>query len=263
MDKQADQLTPELVNLLRKSQTASQEEIFQLLLSPQQAVLQTLLKNPRFNEDHLLALLKRRDLNEEFIEHIYRRQKSSPSHRTQLAIARNPSCPSHLLRTLLQQLRLFELLDICFIPGGTADQKIAAERLIIQRLPTTPLGNKITLARRGTSNIVGEIIKEAQAQLMEACLTNPHLKEAAIFQYLRSSRACAEGISMIARHERWKMRPNLRLTILKNRKTPEIWYTLWLPQQNLVNLRQLLGHFRQHPARKNLIEKELLKRGSR
>jgi hypothetical protein len=245
---------------LQHSLTASNEEIFQILCSPRLDILSALTRNPNFNEEHLLALLKRRDLGEELINSLYLRKRQTLSHRGILAITKNPDCPAPLLRNLLPQLRLFELLDICYLPGVTADQKIAAERVIIHRLPTTPLGNKITLARRGTATLVGELLKDSQTQLAEACLANPRLKEAAVFQYLRSSRASAETISMIARHQRWKMRPNLQLAILKHRNTPHIWYTLWLPKQNLTILKQLSSHFRGQPARKQLIDSELLKR---
>jgi hypothetical protein len=248
------------ITLLQQSLTTGSEEIFHLLLSPQPDILLTLIRNPRFSEEHLLALLKRRDLSEELINNLYQRHRRGLSHRSLLAIVRNPNCPSPLLSNLLPHLRLFELVDLCYLPGVTSDQKYAAERALLQRLPTTPLGNKITLAKRGTATIVGELLKDSQPQLMAACLANPRLKEAAIFQYLRGSFANAESISMIARHQRWTLRPNLRLAILKHRNTPHIWYTLWLPGQNLPTLKQLAGHFRNQPERARMINAELSKR---
>jgi hypothetical protein len=240
--------------------TATHEEILQLLLLPQQDMFPPLIRNPHFSEEHLLVLLKRRDLNEELISNLYQRQRRKLSHRGLLAVVKNPNCPSQLLRNLLPQLRLFELLDLCHLPGVTVDQKFAAERAILQRLPTTPLGNKITLAKRATATVVGELLNDSQPQLMEACLANPRLKEAAIYQYLRGSRACAETISMIARHQRWKMRPNLRLAILKHQNTPQVWYTAWLPHLRLTTLKQLRDHFRGNPVKKLLIAMELRKR---
>lgn len=240
--------------------TANHEELFQLILDPDPKFLSLLLRNPLLSEDHLLALMKRRDLPTELINAIYRSKKQALSHRLLLAIVHNPTASGSLIRNLLPHLRLFELLNICILPGATPDQKLAAERTILQRLPTTPLGNKITLARRGTSNIVGELLNEGHPQLFEVCLTSPHLKEAAIFKFLRGATASAETISLVCRHSRWKERPNLKMAILKNSKTPEIWFTLWLPKLPLQALKQLHLSFKSQAKKRSLIEVELKKR---
>ncbi len=260
MNKQFPALDPENIKKLQCALSAGSEELFHLILDPDPEFLQTLFKNPKFNEDHLHALLKRRDLPEELITRIYQRYKASISHKIFLSIVKHPSTSGVLLRSLLPQLRLFELVDILYLPGATPDQKVAAERIILQRLPTTPLGNKITLARRGTANIVAELLKDGQPQLFAACLGSARLNEAAIYQFLRSSTATAETISMVARHNRWKQRPNLRLAILKNHKTPEIWMTLWLPRMHTHVLKQLLAGCRSNAVRMRLIKAELKKR---
>ncbi|MCK5826172.1 MAG: hypothetical protein KAG93_04000 [Desulfuromusa sp.] len=240
--------------------TASSDELFQLLLDPDVDYLQALLKNPQIGEDHLLILLKRRDLSAALINSLYKKQQPSLSHQLLLAVVKNPATSGALVRNLLPQLRLFELLDLCFLPGVTPDQKLAAERAVLQRLPTTPLGNKITLARRGTATIVGELLKEGQTQIFEACLGSPRLKEVAIYQFLREATASAETISLVARHNRWNQRPNLRLAILKNPKTPDIWFTLWLPKLHNHIIKQLLASYRSNSARKLLLKKEMKKR---
>jgi hypothetical protein len=261
MEKQNIHFNSDDAKKLQQGLTANRDKLFQLILDTDTNYLQTLLKNPQINEDHLLVILKRSDLSETFINLLYKKQQQSISHQTILAIVKNPATSGTLVRNLLPQLRLFELLDLCFLPGATPDQKLTAERAIRQRLPTTPLGNKITLARRGTANIVGELLKEGQSQLLEACLGNPRLKEVAIYQFLRGATASAETISMIARHSRWKQRPNLRLAILKHQKTPEVWLTLWLPKSPNQLLKQLLTTHRSNPTRKLLIQIEMKKRG--
>ena len=261
MDNSISNYDLNFVKKLQHGLTAEAEELFQLILDSDLEFLQTLLKNPQVNEDHLLALLKRRDLSEELINAIHKKHKHSISHRLVLALVKNPVTSGTLIRNLLPQLRLFELVDLIYLPGATPDQKLAAERTIQQRLPTTPLGNKITLARRGTANMVAELLKDGHPQLFEVCLSNPRLKEAAIYQFLRGATASAETISMVARHSRWNQRPNLRLAILKNTKTPVIWFTLWLPKMHRHIMKQLLAGCRSNPKRKYLIEVELKKRG--
>jgi hypothetical protein len=65
---------------------------------------------------------------------------------------------------------------------------------------------------------------------------------------------------MVARHAKWKMRPNLQMAILKNRRTPAIWYTLFLPRLRTPELRTLLASRRLDAPRKKLVRQELAKR---
>ena len=255
--------TPDSTNWKRVQDalTAKGERLYALLHDRNEDILTALLKNRALNEEHLLILLKRQDLSTELLTHIYMKSEHFHSHSVLVGIIRNPGTDGHIIRKILPRLRIFELLDTCLLPGASADLKLAAERMILQRIPTAPLGQKITLARRGTTAIVSALLKEGTTQLVDICLSNPHLKEAAVFQFLRSGAARAETISMIARHERWKQRPNIRLTILKNNKTPEIWFTLWLPKLPQALFIQLAQTLRQLPSRKQLIQAEKRRRG--
>jgi hypothetical protein len=251
------EFSPDLAGRLQKALTAGREELFHWVRDPSQTVLQTLLKNPGLDEEHLLALLKRPDLQENLIKAVYQRVETAASHRLKLALVRNPATPSWMSRSLLSGLHLFELVDLCVLPGSTPDQKLAAEREIVLRMESIPLGNKITLARRGTATIVGELLKQGHPQLMEPCLDNPRLTEAPIVQFLRSHRADAGTISSIARHPHWKNRPNVRQALLKNRRTPEVWFTLFLPGLHRKELKALLVSRQLTSRQKSLVEKAL------
>ncbi len=224
-------------------------------------MLRAALKNRNLNEDYLLALLRRRDLPEDLIKAINQRPELQHSHRLQLFLAKNPGTPGPIALSILPRLYLFELLDMCLLPGTTPDQKFAAEREIIKRLPMTELGNKMTLARRGTATLVAELLKEGDPKLVPLCLDSPRLQEIALVQFLNGPQATAETISMLARHAKWKTRPNLRLSILKNPRTPDIWYTLFLPQLRTVDLQGLLSSRRLRPPQKALVSEALQKRG--
>jgi hypothetical protein len=220
-------------------------------------VVQAALKNPALNENHLLAVLQRHDLSEEIIRSICRSPLADSSHKLKFALAKNPATPAHQLAALLPHLYLFELLNICCLPQVSPDQKLAAERVIIQRLPVTPLGNRLTLARRATPLILEALLKEGDQQLVEICLSNPHLKEGAVFQFLRGSKASAETISQVARHPRWQSRPNIREAILTNPKTPLIWFNLWLPSMRASEIKKLLTSHRLTAMQKKTVADRL------
>ncbi len=259
-DTEPDHLDIAHARRLRVALTATSDQLFQLILESDFEIVKTLLHNPNLSDEHLLTLLKRRDLSENIPKLIHQKRKNNLSHQLILALVKNPVTPGRLARNLLPYLRIFELVDLCFIPGGTPDQRLVAERTIIQRLPTTPVGNKITLARRATSIVVGELLKEGDSRTVEACLNSPRLKEAAVFQLLNGAAATATTISIVARHNRWNQRPNLRMSILKNRHTPGIWFTLWLPNLPTTIINQLLVSRRISKQQKDMVQAELRRR---
>lgn len=247
------------VELFQKALTGSGEELLAIIPQATSDLLQAIFKNPLLAENHLLAILKRRDLGEDTIKNICKLPLTESSHNLKVAIAHHPATPSPQLLALLPHLYLFELLNLCYLPGITPDQKIAAERAIIQRLAVTPLGNRMTLARRATSVVVEALLKDGDTRLVEICLSNPRLKEGALFQFLRSSSANGETISMVARHPRWQHRPNLREAILTNPKTPLVWFTLWLPAMSTTEVRRLLASNRLSAPQKMAVEERLRK----
>ena len=254
-------LDPILLRRLHWALTAGKEELFQAVTDPSMELLKALLNNPQLDENHLLALLKRRDLSGELLNMIYKLSLATDNHELKVALVHNPATPPHITLALLPHLYLFELVEICYLTNMTPDQKVAAERAIIQRLPTTPLGNKITLARRSTPAVVEALLKEGDPRLMEACLANPYLKEGAIFCYLNGPNTTPDGISAVARHPRWKGRVNLQLAILRNPKTPVIWYTLFLPHIGVGDLKGIIASKRITQAQKKLVQDELRRHG--
>ncbi len=250
-------LDAENAKILHRALTAAGDELMAMLESAPLDLLQVALRNPSLGESHLLLLLKRPDLKEEQLKGVCALAMVESSHSLKLAIARHPATPAAQLLAILPQLYLFELLNFCLLPGITPDQKLAAERSIIQRLPVTPLGNKLTLARRATATVLESLLKEGDPRVVEACLANPRLKEGAVYQFLRSSSAKAEAISMVARSQRWQSRPNLREAILTNPRTPLIWFTLWLPTMGRAELRRLISSAKLTPQQKKAVEQAL------
>lgn len=220
--------------------TAGSEALFEAVRDPSADVLLAALKNPALTADHLLTLLKRPDLSEQVIMAVTRTAVYEEHHGVQVSLFRHPATPNHLALPLVSRLHLFELVDSILIPAVPPDHRIAAERAVIQRLPSVPLGSRITLARRATAAVVEALLSEGDARLMDACLGNPRLSEGGIARLLHGSRATAEIISTIARHDRWKARPNIRRAILRNPRTPLVWFSLWLPALSPKELRELL-----------------------
>jgi len=258
---------PERVDLakaarLRLALEAGAEQLFALLQDPDPDLIRSALKNPHLGEEHLLALLKRRNLPEQLIRTMQRLAPVAGSRRLKIALAGHPNTPGSILSALLPQLFLFELVTVMQLPGVTPDQKLAAERAILKRLPETELGNKIALARRGSPALLEALLKEGEPRLIDAVLANPRLKESGVLSFLRSPAATAETISAVGRHPLWSSRPNLRVAMLRNRKTPPVWFTLFLPTLGSSELKNLLGSQRLAADQLAALRQELERRVS-
>ncbi|MBC7962059.1 MAG: hypothetical protein H7Y05_03870 [Steroidobacteraceae bacterium] len=237
---------------LRAALTADKDQLFTVVQDASGDVLLAVLRNPALDEQHLLTLLKRRGLDE-IPAAIYNNKRLLESYKVKFELVRHPETPSHIVLTLLPLLYIFDLLKLCQMPGIIADVHLGAERNIIRLLPVQPLGNKLTLARRGSAAVVEALLREGVPSVVEACLDNPYLKEGSLYQFLSSAQATAENVSIVARSSRWKGRPNIRLAILKNPRTPAIWFTMFLPGLPAVTLRYLLASPRLTFAQKELV----------
>ena len=245
---------------LRLALQADGEQLFALLRDPDPDLIRSLLKNPNLGEAHLLALLKRRNLSEQLIKTMHRLPTAAASRRLMIALAGHPNTPASVLSALLPQLFLFELVTVMQLPGVSPDHKIAAERAILKRLPETELGNKITLARRGSPALLEALLREGEPRLVAAVLENPRLKESGVLAFLKAPAATAETISAVGRHPVWGNRPNLRFAMLRNRKTPLIWFTLYLPTLSSSELKNLTGSQGLTPDQLSAVRQELAER---
>lgn len=225
---------------LQQALAGGREALYLAVTDPAPEVVRAALRNPLADESHILALLKRRDLSDDIYRALYGMELVRESHRLRVALAQHPLLPSQLLLQLLPHLYLFELVTVCHIPGLAPDQKAAAERAIIQRLPGTALGNKHTLARRATAPVLEALLLEGEPGLTDLCLMNPRLKEAAVILFLTGPTANAETISMVARSPRWGGKRTIRLAVLGNPRTPLVWFVAFLPSLPPAELDRLL-----------------------
>lgn len=234
--------------------TADKDKLFTVIQDSREDILLAALRNTELDERHLRMLLKRRELGS-IIAAIYANKRIMESYSVKFSLVAHPDTPLHIAQTLIPLLNIFDLLKLCLIPGISPDIHLAAERKIVQLIPAQPLGNKLTLARRGTAAILDALLREGVQNVVEACLDNSHLKEGSLHQFLTSAHATAEAVSMVARNSRWKSRPNIRLAILKNPRTPLIWFTMFLPELSSSTVRDLLASPRLTFAQKELVRK--------
>jgi hypothetical protein len=222
-----------------RARLATGEELKSLLYHPSSDVLYALLDNPALDEPLLGLLLSRNDLPAEIIENIATRKNFLKSYAVKRALVFHPKAPRLVGLRLLRDLYLMDLVQFSLSPSVSAELKRHAEEYIIARLPQLPLGQRITLARRGPARVVGALIATGHAQVLEIALDNPRLTEAQVLKVLWHDKLPQAVVLSVANHRKWSQHYNVRLALVRSSSTPLSIVLSYLPQLTVVDLREL------------------------
>jgi hypothetical protein len=171
-------------------------------------------------EDLALSLLKRPDLPAETIEQVGKSGVVLKYRKVSLALVEHPKTPRHVSLPLVRQLYTFDLMQVALTPTVPADLKRAAEEVLCNRLETISSGEKLTLAHRASGRVAGELLCDGEARVVHAALENPRLTEALIVRALMRPGAPAALVEAVCHHAQWSLRREVRVTLLRNEKTP-------------------------------------------
>jgi hypothetical protein len=224
---------------VERAQAASGEEITALIHHSSTDVLLALLDNPAFDEIKLCLMLERKNLPGEILEEIARRKALLKSYRVKRSLAFHPRTPRLVSLRLLRDLYLMDLVQVAILPGVSAELKRNAEEQLLARLPQIPLGQKITLARRGPARVAGALLAEGHAQVMPIVLENAYMTEAQILRALSREKLPLSVIPAILQHRKWSTTYNIRLALVRHPATPLASVLAFLPELTVTDLREL------------------------
>lgn len=202
-------------------------------------VLLALLDNPSLSEAQLCLLLSRKDLPNEVLEEVARRKTLLKHYSVRRALAFHPGTPRLASLRLLRDLYLMDLVQLTLLPGISAELKRNAEEQLLGRLPQLPLGQKITLARRGPARVAGALLAEGVAQTLAVALDNPFLNEAQILKVLSRENLHARVVHAISRHRKWSQCYNVRLALVRHPSSTLATILGYLPELTVSDLRVL------------------------
>src|ERR1700739_448948 len=177
-----------------RAAVATGDELAALLHHPSADVLLALLDNPALDEPQLCLLLERKDLPAEILEEVGKRKPLLKSYRVKKALCFHPRGPRLVTLRLIRDLYLMDLVQLPLSPAVPAELKRNAEEQLLARLPQIPLGQKISLARRGPARVAGALLAEGHAQVVSLVLDNPYMTEAQILKALAREKLPASVI---------------------------------------------------------------------
>jgi hypothetical protein len=225
--------------LRERALVATDEELAVLLHHPSVVVLLALLDNPALDETQVCVLFERRNLPSEILEEVARRKPLLKSYRVRRALAFHPRTPRLISLRLLRDLYLMDLVQITLSPGIYAELKRNAEEQLLARLPQLPLGQKITLARRGPGRVAGALLAEGHTQIVSIVLDNPNVTEAQILKALSREKLSTAVIPAISHHRKWSITYNVRLALVRHPSSPLATILAYLPEVTVSDLREL------------------------
>lgn len=198
--------------------------------------------DPNLTEDLALALLKRTDLHPEVIEILAKNATVRNSRKVRIALASHAHTPRHVSVPLARQFYTFDLMKVALSPTVPADVKVAVDDVLIARLKTVTVGERITLARRASGRVAAALLldgaiadgkikakddksvdsrkKDAEAvaresRVMRTALENPRLTEALVINAVLRPVAGPALVDAVAQHTKWSRRKEIRAALLR------------------------------------------------
>ena len=222
-----------------RASIATGNELATILYHPAADVLRALLDNPALDETQLCLLLERKDLPAEILEQVARRKPLLRNYRVKRALAFHPRVPRLAALRLLRELYVMDLVQLALLPGTPAELKRNAEDQLAARLPQLPLGQKVSLARRGPARIAGTLLADGHKQIVAVSLDNPNLTEAQILKVLSRERLSSDVIRAIAQHRKWSRTYNVRLALVRHAGSALSTTLSYLSELTVSDLREL------------------------
>ena len=208
--------------------------------SPAPADLLRTAADPALTEDLSLALLKRADLPTEVLQQLAKNANALKSRKVKIALASHPNTPRHVSVPLSRQFYTFDLMKVALSPSVPADVKVAVDDVLISRLKTVTIGERLTLARRASGRVAAALLLEVaimdgktidgkivdakitdaktvarETRVMQTALENPRLTEALVINSVLRPAASAALVHAVARHAKWSRRREIRAALLR------------------------------------------------
>src|ERR1700674_3280894 len=199
-------------------------------IGPAPADLLRTATDPALTEDLALALLKRADLPPEVIEQLAKNTNALKSRKGKIARSSHPKTPRHVSVPLARQFYTFDLMKVALSPTVPADVKIAVDDVLISRLKTVTIGERLTLARRASGRVAAALLMDVETisakiidaktaaretRVVQAALENPRLTEALVINSVLRPAARSALVHAVAQHAKWSPRREIRAALLR------------------------------------------------
>lgn len=171
-------------------------------------------------EDLALGQLKNQDLSTDVIEQLSRNAAVMKSRKVRIAVASHAHTPRRIALRIIRELYTFELMQFALRPAVAADLKRIADELLLSRVTSITLGERISLARRSSTLVAGALLLDKESRVWQPALENGRLTEAAVVKALQRSTVTLAFVEAVCHHSKWSVRHEVQVALLRNAHTP-------------------------------------------
>ncbi len=233
-----------------------------LISSQELPVLRGVASSARLTEDLALLLLKRRDLPPQVLEDLSRNASIMKYRKVIFGVVSHPRTPRHITLPITRRLYTFELMQLALMPAVAADLKLAIEETLVSRLETLSSGERMSLARRGSTRIAASLLTDPETRVIEAALDNSYLTEVWVVKTVMRDDCPHPLVHAVCKHSKWSLRRDVQVALLRNQQTPlapAIAIAAALPAHIV---RDVLHHSRLQPNIKAYLAEQLARRSA-
>ncbi len=223
---------------------------------PRRAPAQDLAESA-LTEDIALGLLKGGDLTAEEIERIAKNAGVMKSRKVRIRVTAHPRTPRRIALRLLRELYTFDLMQFALIPTAPADLKRVADELLVGRLPSITLGERISLARRGSGTVAGALLLAKEARVWQTALENGRIAESGIVKAVLHPQTTPAFVQAVCVHTKWSVRPEIRVALLRSAHTPLARALEFARRLSRAQLRDVLQASRLPERVKEVVQEEV------
>ena len=215
-------------------------------------------KHSSLSEDLALAILRRRDLQATVIETIARNHSVIKYRKVLVSIVEHQRTPRHVSLPLLRRLFTFELMQVALAPSVLADVTLVAEEVLVRKLETLSLGERIALARHASAAVAGALLLHTEQAVLEAALQNPRMTEASIVKALGRPEIPVTLLIMLVKHSKWSLRREIQIGILRRPEASDALVLDVAAKLPKRAIHEALAQFNLWASRKELLQRALL-----
>ncbi|HEV2114063.1 MAG TPA: hypothetical protein VGR50_07915 [Terriglobales bacterium] len=214
----------------------------------------------RMTEELALTMLERRDLPHLAIEKLSKNVVAMKHRKVLNAIVKHPRTPRHVSLPIARRLFVFELMHIALTPTVAADLKMFAEEVLNSRLDSISSGERLALAKRGSSGIAAALLHDPELRIIEAALNSAYMTEMHVVKALMREECSQQLIDAVCHHSKWNLRREVRAALLRNEKTPLARAVALAEDMSSMALREVLRTSRLPRNVKSYLERMLEER---
>jgi hypothetical protein len=134
-------------------------------------------------------------------------------------------------------------MELVLLPKTEAHVRAAGERIILARLATVTVGERITLAKRASKRVAAALLLDADPRVMQVALLNPRVTMESIANAVSDELAGEALVHAICRDPRWYAQQEVQVALLRSPHTPfarALYFIAELPMTVLHGLTEFL-----------------------